>query len=191
MKLKIVSILFLSAAWLTSRAQDAYTIKQISITVEGTSTLHDWEMKTTTVKGQGSFVVENSKVTSIKEVSLVLPVESLKSDKESMDKNAYKSLKSEKYKSITFNLIKVTNASPGTVTIEGKLEIAGVTKPISLTATYTVTGNNLQFKGEKSLLMSEFNIEPPTFMFGSIKTGDSIKIVFDVTFSKNSTVATN
>jgi hypothetical protein len=31
--------------------------------------------------------------------------------------------------------------------------------------------------------MTEYNVEPPTFMFGSVKTGDEINVIFDLAFA--------
>ena len=192
MKVKIKIIMLASLVFITgySFAQKEYVVKQASLAVEGTSTLHDWEMKAGNVKGQAVLLFENNKLGSIKELSVTLPVESLKSEKEAMDKNAYKSLKSSQYKTITFRFIKTTEITANSVTIEGRLEIAGVAKVVSLTANYTA-GGTPHFKGEKALKMSDFKVEPPTFMFGSIKTGDDIKILFDITLSESSIVSTN
>jgi hypothetical protein len=32
--------------------------------------------------------------------------------------------------------------------------------------------------------MSEYNVEPPSFMFGAMKTGDEITVKFNVTLKK-------
>lgn len=176
-------------------AQGSYSAKNTSLSVKGTSTLHDWEMKASNVKGQASFVLEDGKLASVKDVNLVIPAEGLKSGKDAMDKNAYKSLQTSKYKTITFQLTRILNleraGNNAVITAEGKLQIAGVTKVVTIKATSSLdSGEGIQLKGEKTIKMSDFNVEPPSFMFGSVKTGDEITIVFDITFSKNSIVST-
>src|SRR5690606_14689579 len=89
-------------------AQNSYKIgKQSIINVKGTSTLHDWEMKSADVTGTATFHVDGSEIKSLDALSLSLPAESIKSDKEAMDKNAYKALKTSQNKSITFQLTRV------------------------------------------------------------------------------------
>jgi hypothetical protein len=39
-------------------------------------------------------------------------------------------------------------------------------------------------KGSKKIKMTDFNVEPPSFMFGSVKTGDEITVTFDVTLAQ-------
>jgi hypothetical protein len=41
----------------------------------------------------------------------------------------------------------------------------------------------MSFKGSKPIKMSEYNVEPPSFMFGSVKTGNDITITIDVTLT--------
>lgn len=190
MKIILVTLL-LPILWHPVVAQSDYALKNTSIIVTGTSTLHDWEMKTTSAKGQGSFVVENVRLVSVKDLTLSIPAETLKSGKDAMDKNAYKALNTSKHKTITFQLIKVNSiekqGSDFVINAEGKLQIAGVTKTITISALCAIDKNgSISCKGEKSIKMSAFDVEPPSFMFGSVKTGDDIDVSFDVSFSKNS-----
>lgn len=162
-------------------------VKEGSMEVKGTSTLHDWEMKSSTLTGQADFVVEGTELKGINSLSFSMPAESLKSGKDAMDKNAYKSLKTSSSKNITFQVTKVTSISKSgagyEVTCEGKLQIAGTTQTTTVKAMCTVSGNTVKCTGEKKFKMSEYKVEPPSFMFGSVKTGDEITILFNVTFT--------
>lgn len=193
MKLLLTTLL-LPFLWLQSIAQEEYTLKNITITVTGTSTLHDWEMKTSTGLGQVIFTSGATGLVALKDLSVTIPAESLKSEKDAMDKNAYKSLNTGKHKNIIFQLSKGNVEKQGNdfvINAEGKLQIAGTTRPVTIKATGTQDRNgNIRFKGERTLKMSSFGVEPPSFMFGSVKTGDDINVIFDVSFSKNS-VETN
>jgi len=121
-------------------------------------------------------------------LSFSLPAETLNSGKDAMDKNAYKSLKTSSSKNITFQLtrvVSVTKSGSGyEVTAEGKLQIAGATKTTTVKALCTPSGNTIKCKGEKTFKMSEYQVEPPSFMFGSVKTGDEVTILFDISFTK-------
>jgi polyisoprenoid-binding protein YceI len=100
-----------------------------------------------------------------------------------MDKNAYSSLKTNKFKTITFSLVTASIAN-NKIQCTGNLTIGGVTKQISLDADYKVKpDHSLVCTGSKTFKMSEYQIEPPSFMFGTVKTGDEITISFSIDFA--------
>ena len=47
-----------------------------------------------------------------------------------------------------------------------------------------INSNTIHIVGEKSIKMTDFNVEPPTALFGSITTGDEITIKFKTKFKK-------
>jgi hypothetical protein len=47
-----------------------------------------------------------------------------------------------------------------------------------------VTNNNVTFTGKKTIKMTEFEVEPPTALLGTIKTGDEVTISFNSKFNK-------
>jgi len=155
-----------------------------SITIAGTSTMHDWTMTSNEANYSAGFEVSaDGTPTKLNTVTLTVPAESLKSGKGAMDNNAYKALKTDKNKQISFQLTssKVTGKI---ITCTGNLTIAGTTKPVDVEVTYEVKNGNMVCKGSKKIKMTDFNVEPPSFMFGSVKTGDEITVTFDVTLSQ-------
>ncbi|HNA42827.1 MAG TPA: YceI family protein [Saprospiraceae bacterium] len=75
-------------------------------------------------------------------------------------------------------------ANEGSIECTGNLTIAGTTKPVTLTATVAAKdGGILHCTGSKTFKMSEYQVEPPTFMFGTVKTGDEITVTFNVDLS--------
>lgn len=173
-------------------AQTVYTIHdKATVKIEGTSTMHDWEMNTRKVSGKAEFIFDGTDVKGIRSLHITIPSESLQSGKGAMDKNAYKALKTDDHKEIRFTLTEVTrverSGSRFILTCLGKLTIAGTTKEVQLTATCLPgDGGTIQCIGEKAIRMTEYGVEPPSFMFGSVKTGDELQIVFDVVFTKSS-----
>src|SRR5699024_11709610 len=67
----------------------------ISINVDGTSNIHDWDLKAEkfTVK---AIIEDSADLPAIKSLNLDLEAESLKSGKSGVDKNTYKALKDRK-----------------------------------------------------------------------------------------------
>lgn len=158
-----------------------------NLSVFGTSSLHDWEEVAEEQSGSIQLVTEGGLTIANLDVSVV--AESLKSGKSGMDKNTYKALKTNKYKSITFNLVtskKVIDLgnSMYQVTVSGKLSVAGTTKTTDLSFKMKVSGNTVTLEGEKTFNMTDYGIEPPTALFGTITTGDEITIKFKTILTK-------
>lgn len=166
-------------------AQDVYKTQKASVVIKGTSTLHDWEMKSEAFSCQSAFVLDNNKVSGVKSLSLSIPVQTLKSGKGAMDKNAYSALKAENHKQISYT-ISSTKLVGDKLICTGNLTIAGVTKAMDVEATCALNADNtIVCKTIKSFKMSEFKVEPPSFMFGSVTTGDDITLEFNLTFKKS------
>lgn len=147
--------------------------------------MHDWEMKSEAFSCQSSFTIDNNKVSGVKSLSLSIPVQTLKSGKGAMDKNAYAALKAENHKQISYT-ISSTKLVGDKLICTGNLTIAGVTKAMEVETTCSVnTDNTIVCKTVKSFKMSEFKVEPPSFMFGSVTTGDEITLEFNLTFKKS------
>jgi polyisoprenoid-binding protein YceI len=170
---------------LISYGQGRYAQSSTSrISISGTSTMHDWTM--TSEKATYDAVFETNPQGVPQQVtSLVVSVsaQSLKSGKNGMDKNAYAALKTDKYKQITFQLAS-GKIDGKTIRCQGSLTIAGTTKQIEVETTYTILADgSIQCKGSKKLAMKDYNVDPPSFMFGSVTTGNEITVSFDVTLA--------
>jgi polyisoprenoid-binding protein YceI len=153
--------------------------------VHGTSSLHDWHVDAE--RQSGKVEISNLDDLKINVLSFSVVSESLKSGKSGMDKNTYKALKTDKHKTIDFNLTSVKSKelisdNHYKVLITGNMTICGVTKSVNIELTVKLVGNNLLLEGEKSLLMTDYGIAPPKALLGTIKTGDEIKIIFKTVF---------
>jgi hypothetical protein len=186
-KKTIVGLLTLAVVLLATigNGQDRYAQNGNStISISGTSTLHAWTMSSKEAVYDAVFET-NDKKEPVKLISLLLtlPAESLKSGKSAMDKNAYNALKTDAHKQITFQLTSA-RIEGNTIRCNGKLKIAGVTKQVELEASYTtLPGGKIQCKGSKAIVMTDYGVEPPSFMFGSVTTGNEITVTFDVVLS--------
>ncbi|MBU2929477.1 YceI family protein [Winogradskyella psychrotolerans] len=155
--------------------------------VHGTSSLHDWVLETE--KQSGKIVITNSAELEIGSLNISVQAESLKSGKSSMDKNTYKALNTDDHKTMDFTLSSVKSVEKLSdnsfkVSASGKMTISGVTKTISVDMTVKLEGDKVSLNGEKSFKMTDFGIDPPKALLGTIKTGDAIKIVFKSVFNK-------
>jgi polyisoprenoid-binding protein YceI len=165
--------------------------KQTVMTLYGTSTLHNWEMKARTFNCDAQFVVTNNELTGLQALSLTLPVRNLKSEKESMNDNAYEALKEDKYKNIIFKMTSAKVAN-NQITALGNLTIAGVTKPVTLTAATKVNADgSVSCSGQVALKLSDFGIERPSFVFGTMKVGDALTLNYALVFSKQGGLTSN
>jgi polyisoprenoid-binding protein YceI len=178
-------ILFFLTSNLISAQQFNLLNGESKLTVLGTSSLHDWHVNAENQSGK--IVFKNLETGEIEKCNVEIIAESLKSGKSSMDKNTYKALKTDSYKTISFQLVDVkATISKGngkfTVQTQGDLTIAGVKKRVSLDFTTTVADNKITLVGEKKFKMTDFKIDPPKAMFGTITTGDEVTIKFSTIF---------
>jgi hypothetical protein len=161
-----------------------YRSQNLSIVLSGTSTLHDWDMKSSKGTADVNFSLTGDKLTGISGLTFSMPAESLKSEHDMMDKNAYKALKTSDNKTISFVETSATvtplDATTYQLKMVGKLTIAGTTKATDLVATakYNATDKSFTVSGSKKFKMSEYGVKPPTVMMGTIKTGDVITVTF-------------
>ncbi|MEQ8928148.1 MAG: YceI family protein [Fulvivirga sp.] len=156
-----------------------------SLKVLGTSTLHDWEIIAEELNGMAQVSSEND-VYSINSLDFQVKVESLKSGKSSMDNNTYEALNSDDYATINYALKEVVSASRNgnnyDLKTKGALTIAGTTKVITIPVKAEINGNKMVCSGEVTFKMTDFNVDPPTALLGTVKTGDEITITFKTEF---------
>ncbi len=196
-KIQTTFILSLVAFFVvTGQIYSKYSIDRNDVRIKGTSNLHDWEMVVEKVKGNMDADIKNNKILSINSLTLSVDANSITSGKSIMDNKTYKALKSELYPLIQFTLSEISDIKTSDkgqlITARGILSVAGVKKniPVKVTGNLSKDGS-MSFTGSKSLKMSDFKIEPPTAIFGTLKTGDIVNIEFDVLFKKYSVLTKN
>src|SRR5688500_17151665 len=126
----ITAISFLATKGLTEKR---YLSKNVAVSIKGTSTLHDWEMKSSDGKVEAIFISgSNNKLGSLSGLTFTLPAKSLKSGHNIMDNNSYKALKTEAHPQIAFTLSSSTITQFEGLNFQlkcaGKLTIAGATR---------------------------------------------------------------
>lgn len=166
--------------------------EKTTMQIQGTSTLHDWTCQVNKVDGSiemdsklfaKGIWAENSKIKMLK---VSVPIESIKSPRgAAMEKKLYNALKFETFPNIIFTLNNIksipSKTGSGKVDANGTLTVAGVEKPINLMVNASFTPEkNLSFEGSYTLNMKDFNIEPPSAMFGQIVSGEKVTISFNL-----------
>lgn len=187
--LSIALILFLFVAGAV-QSQNVKLQSSSDIIVEGTSNIHDWELNAEEKSGSAVLESEEGRITGLQSLQITIPAEGLKSGKGGMDKNTYKALNTDEYKNIEFKLEQVKDfQDKGNKHYQikgvGTLKIAGTSRQIPLEFTMKViNGNSVKISGEKTLDMTDYKVDPPTAMFGTITTGKEVTIKFTTNFSK-------
>ncbi len=128
----------------------------------------------------------------IKTFRLSVPVDQLSSGEKGLDANMRKALKGDRYKQIRFQMDSYEVVGPPgkatlTVVLHGRLSLAGVERKIDVTAAGVRVHDGLAISGSKDLLMTDYQIKPPTMMLGAIKTKDLITVKFNATLEREKT----
>ncbi len=190
--LRIVRTLIMAAVALVSTlAVNAQSIRKNSafiLKVSGSSNLHDWtlEAKSGTIEANLNLTSNVTYLAGIQSLNFTLPVKNLKSTEGSlMDTRTYDALKADKYPNITFNLLTATPVSTegnkSQFKVTGQLTICGVTRQIDMIATAQKTADgSVIINGQQKLKMTQFNVRPPSFMFGALKVTDDLNINYTV-----------
>jgi Na+-transporting NADH:ubiquinone oxidoreductase subunit NqrC len=181
-RILIILMIFLLGG--TVYGQTPYSLKLAKMTVDGTSSLHDWTSDVTKVEWIGSFLVGENKVKEVKNVQVKIAVTSIQSTKgKIMDNKTYEAFKYEKNPAIIYklNTISITDAA---LKANGTLTMAGTTKAIEMSVTAKVLANgDIQLTGSQKLNMRDYKMEPPTAMMGTIKVGEMVTVKFDLTLT--------
>lgn len=178
-------ILFLLLAF-NATAQTKFSFSDVKeMKVSGTSTIHDWEMEAENgVSAIASMSLENGQLKGISSLKVELKAESLKSGTKGMDTNAYKALVTDKYPTISFELVGPAQINGNKITANGRMTISGTSQTIPLEVTYQVNGSKVSFSGSKEIKFTDYKIDPPKAVFGTIKTGDELTLSFDISLTQ-------
>lgn len=189
----ITALLFIAGSAigqdLTLNIQDSPTMH-----IYGDSNVKSWDAAvnqidaTLTLGNIETLSAENLTADAFQSLSISIPVEEIESESGGLTNNIHKYLKGEDYPNITFELNNVTNITEQNgsllITASGVITAAGTDNPVEMQVTANVQNGSIQFSGEKQLLMTDFNIDPPTAVFGTIRSKDEFRVEFDVTLGR-------
>jgi polyisoprenoid-binding protein YceI len=178
----LLTVAFFMFTFQSVMSQTALKVKSNKMTVQGSSSLHDWESTITKADLKGEFVVDNHQLTEVKNLEVKIPVESIKSTKgKMMDNKTYDAFRYEKNPYIIYSLNNAKiNSATNTIDATGTLTMAGVSRPMEVQGKYKILENGeVQLVLSRKFKMTEFKMDPPTAMMGSIKVGDEVTVNFD------------
>lgn len=161
--------------------------------LEGSSNVHDWKSRTDRLSvaftgiqgapepGDLAALEELIRSSKIRGLTLKIPVASMKSGKDGLDKNMQKALKADKYPDIVFEMSGYefageAGADTMTIQAQGAITVAGVVRPETIKAIVVRGDQGLWLQGTKDLLMTDFEIKPPTMMMGTLRTKNEVKV---------------
>ncbi len=162
-------------------SQKAYTLKSHKMSIDGTSSLHDWTSDVTKVEWAGQLTIDGTSVKAIQNVVVTIAVESIKSEKGGMmDDKTYEAFKYEKNPSIIFKLTDAT-VNGNNIQANGTLTMAGVTKPIVMNVAAKVSGDgSVHLSGSQKINMKDYKMTPPKAVMGTIKVGEKVTFLFEM-----------
>ncbi|WP_426486311.1 YceI family protein [Flavobacterium sp. 2] len=173
-------------------AQKRYSLTKSTFEVSGTSNIHDWVMRSSEGTGSAILTITDSKLTDIKNLSITLPAESIKSSKTSMDDVAYETLDKKTHKNIKYVLKSADKVNETTWILIGTFTIAGVSKDFK-TQAKVMTNDNDTFvlQGSNRMNFTDFEMTPPSAALGVVRAGKEITVLFNITltdFARNENV---
>lgn len=173
----------------TYTLQDSYEMR-----IDGDSNIKSWDAEVKEIDGEliltntDSLTFETLAPEHFVSLSLNIPVENIESSSGGLTKNLQKYLEKDDHPFITFQLNEITgiekNEDSALITATGVINAAGNDHEAELTVETSINDmGEMTFSGDTELLMTSFDIDPPTAVFGTIRAKDEIVISFNTTFS--------
>jgi hypothetical protein len=173
-----------AAGWIVQ----SYTFERSSkIWVEGTSTIHDWECQVDQFAGNLNAEAAEGGLADITTTTLTVPVQGIDCDNGTMNDKVGEALGSTPVR-YTLKSADISGAGAEgwfTISTTGELSMAGTTRTVEMDVkAKAIDGERFRLTGQHALKMTDYGVDPPTAMFGTLKTGDQVTVHFDATISR-------
>jgi len=165
-------------------------LESARVSLDGTSSLHPYSASTTTVRLVNAELAGESldaalRAGALKAFDIAIPVATLTSPREGIDKNMHKSLASSRHPDITFRLTTLMALEPAgpdgqPLRAAGVLTIAGTAREVILDLKARQNGQQMTVSGTIDLVMTDYGIKPPTAMLGMLKTDPKVTVTFEI-----------
>lgn len=158
---------------------------------DGKSTVRDWSCKATTMQaaveaeGAGAVAAILAGTKAVTNVSFSVPIDKIdcQNNNGTMQGHMKKALNAAKHPTISFAMTGYELAKGATVTgtLQGDLTINGIAKPISFPVEFSEgAGGALRMTGKYPLTMTEWSVQPPKLMMGTLKVNPKIDVHIDL-----------
>ena len=153
------------------------------IWVEGTSTVHEWDCQVKRFLGRVNAQADTGRMATLTSASVTVAGRSIDCDNGTMNGKLRDALGDD---AVRYQLTSATPALAGadgwfSVETVGRLTIAGTTRPARLSMRgKALSGGRFRFTGAYGLHMTDFGVDPPTALLGTLKTGDAVTVRFEV-----------
>lgn len=121
------------------------------------------------------------------QIEIGIRVKGFDCGKNRMNRDLYDALKADQYDSIHFeyqSTERVEYDEAGDIyriTVNGILTVAGESNKIQFTLNgYLMENGTIRAKGETEIAMTDYNVEPPTAMFGLVRVNNALTVHFDL-----------
>lgn len=182
--LLIIGLLF--SNYVSATAQKCCGNAQVEIEVNGTSSQHNWKMNSSKGKLELAFQGDESNpLISLKKLHFMMPVHALKSGNKVMDKKAYNAFKADENRHIIVDVLESKlqwmDERKARLNCQINLTIAGHARRTDLVIfVEKLEGDTYVLSGEKSVNMTDYQMEPPAFMFGIFKVNENVNLMFKI-----------
>lgn len=170
-------------------------LENSSMTIAGSSTLHGWTVEATEFSVQFSipdnwFQSDDGwNGTDIDTLTVTVPVEHLEGGRRKMNRDLRDALRFENHPQIRFTWddVRFTGQTDmgQSANVSGIVRVAGEEREIEFDAVISLNEwNQIVAKGSVPMNMRDYNIEPPTALFGVIRTDEEVELVFELYFGR-------
>lgn len=148
--------------------------------VAGTSTVRSWRCESTQVSGSAQAAGTEPSQIGQASGEITIPLSTLDCRNGTMNGHLRNALKADQNPAIRFRATSVAVSPEGAVRMTGPLTIAGQTREVTVTGTAAGQNGHLRVTGTKQLTMTDFGVQPPRLMAGTMRVHAPVTIGFDV-----------
>lgn len=191
------AILIISMGYPAQSYAQTYTISESStMTILGTANVRDWDAEVTSISGEVTLrpVDEldwsQAEASWFEQVEISIPVSEIDSDSRRMNRSMHEYLREDDYPEITYSLSEahqfVISDNPGyQLKLSGIVQAAGESLEIEHDVEIQELENGgFRVSGSQDLNMTDFGIDPPTAVLGTVRARDEMTIEFELILEK-------
>lgn len=203
----IVALVLLVVGPVQAQPQQITVRDGSTLRIDGTSSVNAFTCVAETVDGHGRLAATPARLASIDDVDSIdrrepqaqlnVPVHALDCGKERMNEDLYEAIGANEHPMIRYrldeaDLLERVGEDTYRLHTRGRLSLAGEERSIEMTVVGKRIGDGKYVvQGSKSLLMSDFGIDPPSALLGLIKAHDRIEVHFDLVAECMANIAAN